>query len=142
MTVKVYDPAAVTQILGTIPISGYADGTFISVEWNEDAFNLTVGVDKEACRAKTNNVSATITCTLLQSSITNDLLCALHQVDLNTPNGDGVVPYLLKDLTGRTLLTAETAWIRKMASVSFSKEAESREWVIETDALIGLVGGN
>lgn len=142
MTVKTYDPDDVAQVFFGIPISGYADGTFISIEFNEESFSLSVGVDKEACRAKTNNDSARVTFTLMQSSICNDLLSAVHAVDKLSPSGDGIGPYLMKDNSGRTVNAAETAWIVKPPTQAYSREVESREWVLETDDMKAFVGGN
>lgn len=142
MSVKNYDPATVIAVFAGIPLQGFADGTFISVEQNEDSFSLTVGADGEGCRSKTNNQSARITLTLLQSSLTNDALSAIHNVDLNSPLGDGIGPFLLKDLSGTTLLAAEKAWIVRFPASTYSRDPESREWIFETDLLVQNVGGN
>jgi len=137
-----YDPAKLIQVLAGIPITGYADGTFVTVVRNEDSFTLRVGATGEACRARSNNKSARITFTLLQSSATNDLLSGLSNLDEMSPGGDGIGPYSLNDLFGSTKLIAEKAWIVKPADVTYSQDVETREWTIETDSLTGNVGGN
>ena len=142
MGVKNYDPAGMVIVFNQIPISGFADGTYVSVEQNEDSYSLVVGADGEGCRSKTNNRSARITLTLLQSSAVNDLLSALHNVDINSPLGDGIGPFLMKDLTGTTVLAAEKAWLVRHATSTYARDPESREWIIETDNLIQNVGGN
>jgi len=143
MSLKTFDAKSVSMIFGAIEVTdGLADGTFVSVEMRNPAFNLMVGADGNACRAKSNDASATITFTLLQSSLANDLLSAQHSLDLATPNGDGIAPLLIKDNTGRTLLTAQKAWITQRATVEYARETSNREWVLETDSLGGLVGGN
>jgi len=85
MALKTYDPAQVTIIFAGIPISGFAEGTFVSVERNEDSWALQVGADGEATRAKSNNKSGRVTLTLIQSSFSNDALSAVMAVDENTP---------------------------------------------------------
>jgi len=142
MGVEVYDPKSVVLAFGPILVSGYADGTFISVERNEDSFALMVGSDGEACRAKSNNKSGRVTVTLLQSSLTNDLLAAQAILDERSPSGDGIAPLLCKDVSGRGLFTAETAWIVKPSTASYGREVENREWVFETNELIMFAGGN
>jgi len=142
MGVRNYDPKGIIAIFSGIPIQGFAAGTFLSVEQNEDSFALTVGADGEGCRSKTNNRSAKATFTLMQSSLTNDLLSALHNVDLNSPLGDGIGPLLIKDISGTTLIAAEKAWIVRQANSTYSRDPESREWVIETDYAVVNVGGN
>ncbi len=141
MALRTYDPVQIAMIFGG-PITGFADGTFVSVEYNEDLFTLLVGSDGEACRSKTNNNSARITFTLGQWSQSNDFLSALMNVDLNSPLGDGIVPFLLKDLSGTTVLAAEKAWLVKPPTIEYAREPGSREWVAETDFLTFLAGGN
>lgn len=142
MALRVYDPKQVVIAFGAIPVSGFADGTFLNVEQNEDAFSLQVGTDGEACRSRSNNNSARITFTLMQSSLSNDLLSAQHELDKALPLGAGAVPLLIKDLSGRSLFTCQKAWIVRYPSAEFGREATGREWVIETDALIAVHGGN
>lgn len=137
-----YYPDQVSLQACGIPISGFAPGTFITVEYNEDAFTLQIGSDGEGCRTRSNNRSGKITFTLQQSSIANLALSALHNVDRRTPAGDGIAPSLIKDNSGTTVISAEKSWILKMANVEFSNETTGREWVIETDDLNVLVGGN
>lgn len=142
MPAKVYNPKEVVIIFGPIIVTGFADGTFLSVEFNEDAFTLQVGTDGEGTRSKSNNESGRATFTLMQSSDSNDLLSALHGVDKSTPSGDGIVPLLIKDLQGTSLHSAETAWIVKGPTNEYGREAGPREWVIETDNLVSVTGSN
>lgn len=142
MALKNYNPKLVLCTLGAIPISGFADGTFLKIERKSDAFNQKVGADGESCRTRTNDNSAKISVTLMQSSASNDLLSAQHSLDKALPAGLGTSALLIKDLSGRTLFEAAQAWIVKEPDQEFGKEAADREWVIETDNLIGLVGGN
>ena len=139
---KTYDSKAVAMIFAGIPISGLAEDSFVNVAQNEDSFTLTVGADGEGARAKTNNRSARVTFTVLQTSACNDLLAALHLADLASPNGDGIGPLLIKDTSGRTLVTAEKAWIIKSPDVQLGKNINTRDWVIETHAIAIFAGGN
>ncbi len=143
MGVKTYDASQVAMVFGPIEISdGLADGTFVSIEQNEDSFLLMVGADGEACRAKSNNKSGRVTFTLLQSSLANDLLSATHNLDVASPNGDGIAPLLVKDNSGRTIVAAEKAWVVRQPTVEFAREVSTREWIIESDALQSVFGGN
>lgn len=138
--VKTYDPKQVVVSVGGIPISGYADGTFVNVTRDEDAFTKRTGADGEASRAKSNNRGGSITVTLQQTSLSNDALSALALVDENT--GDGVVPVIVKDVRGTTLCYSSAGWIKKMPDAEFSKEIQDREWVIDCADLRFNVGGN
>ena len=47
---KTYDPGQVIITFGPIILEGYADGTFVSIEQNEQSFALTVGSSGEGVR--------------------------------------------------------------------------------------------
>ena len=136
-----YSPDRVAISLGPVLVDGYADGEFISVEI-PDLFTKTVGTDGKVVRNRSLDRSATITFSLLQTSASNDALSVLYQLDLNAPNGAGVVPLTIRDLNGRTLLTAAEAWIAKAPDVMYDREATSREWTIHCADLLVFVGGN
>lgn len=135
-----YDPKNVSLIVGGVTIKGYADGTFINAERNEQAFNLKVGASGEGARAKSNNKSGKVTITLLQTSSSNDSLTAFAAAD--ELSNTGVVPILIRDNSGRTLITALSSWVQKYANSEFGKEISNRVWIIETDELNIFVGGN
>jgi len=145
MALGVYDPAQISLVAVGIPVSGFAEGTFVTVERNADSFNLTVGSDGDSCRARSNNKSGRITFTLLQSSLTNQLLSAAVNLDEISPSGDAIGPSQIKDnssTTATTLVFAEKSWIVKPANVEYSNEVTTREWIVETDDLVMNVGGN
>lgn len=140
--VKTYNPKEVILTVGPYIISGYADGSFITVERNEDAWSLQIGTDGEGTRSKSNNRSGTVTTRLMQSSDSNQVLSALALAD--EQSGAGIVPIFIKDGSpgGTTLVIAESGWVRKLPSVEYDRTALGREWVLETDVLTINVGGN
>lgn len=139
--VYTYDPSEVQIIMGGAPMTGFADGTFISISFDEDQYTKTVGADGEVSRSKSNNNTATITLTLKQTSASNDVLSALHLAD-QLSNG-GVVPFMLKELgSGRTLCFAQAVWVQKLADVAYSKDVEDRSWILATGQMQVFVGGN
>ena len=140
MSVKNYSADEVTVIFNGIPVIGGAEGTFVSVSMDSPAWNLMVGSDGEAVRARSNNDSATFTVTLMQSSETNDAFSVVHNNDKLFKNGAG--PFMLKDQNGTTLVTAQTAWIEKFSDIEYGKDASTRQWTIKTDKAIVDVGGN
>jgi len=138
-----YAPDEVILVFGPVILGGFAEGTFVNWEYNEDFFNLIVGVDGESARGKSNNNSCRVTATLMQTSAANDLLTAIMALDILSPNGDGINPLLLKDNNGRTLQTAESAWIVKPPATSFNRSPDAnREWVFESNHGIPYIGGN
>jgi hypothetical protein len=140
MALKTYDAAEVSVIVGSRPLKGFAEGSFVSVERDEDSWTKHVGADGEVTRAKSNNLSGTITITLMQASEDNAFLAGLAQADEIAKTG--VVPVLIRDASGSSLHTAEEAWISKPATAEYGKEAGEREWVIHCAELITAPAGN
>ena len=137
---RTYDPGQVQVLVGGNIISGYADGTFVVVERDEDAYIKHSGTDGDVSRAKTNNKTGTMTLTLAQTSFSNDILDGIRILD--ELSNDGVVPVMIKDGSGRTLLFAAEAWVRKMPSSEYGNEITDREWVLDLAKLDGKIGGN
>lgn len=139
MGTRTYDPAyIVCSVLG-IPISGYADGTFVKAERSEDAFKTHVGAGGEVARARSRNMTGKVTFTLLATSPVNDLLSAASHLDELT--GQGVGRVFIKDVNGTTLVLGANSWIVKPAAVEFGKEVTNREWVVECSYLYLHSGG-
>lgn len=133
-----YDPKKVHAIYGGAIITGYADGSFLRIEYNEDFFNLLVGADGEATRSKSNNRSAIITMTLMPGSSGNAILGAAAKAD--DAAGAGVLPLVITDLSTGTTFAAESAWVKKDPGYDFQKEAQAKEWTLETDNLTSIHG--
>lgn len=140
MAFATYDFSQVNVILGGVPVTGFADGSSVTVEFDEQQFTKVTGSDGLTTRSKTNNYAGNVTLTLQQTSKSNDALGVLWNAD--RLNNNGVVPLLIKDNSGRTLWTAKNAWIQQMPSQDFGKESTDRAWVLDCDALIGNPGGN
>lgn len=139
---KVYDSASVIVLFNGVPLKGLADGTFIIARPNNPSFNLFVGTSGEAARALTNNQSGTIEITLQQSSVSNDVLSALHAADIIAPSGVSVSAVLIKDLNGSTLVIASTAWITQYPEVTYARGASNWTWTIESDRMVFAVGSS
>jgi hypothetical protein len=136
---KNYDPARVVVTFRGIPIRGYAEGTFVSVERDEDSFEKAVGSQGDVTRVRKRNRAGSATLTLQQASPTNDELSAIMLLD--EASGTGYGPLLVKDLNGTTLASAAVAWLVRPATTSFADGAESREWKIDCAELTMTVGG-
>lgn len=140
MTVETYSPKRVEVIFGGVPMRGFSDGTFVSVERTSEAFTTNVGADGEVSRTHSADKTGKITITLQQTSDSNDYLSALvigDEVSLL-----GQLPILVKDTNGRTIVESPCAWIDKVANSEFGNELSDREWVISCSELIAFVGGN
>ena len=134
-----YDPSQVALNVGGVDISGFAEGTFIKVARNVEAFTTVVGSDGEGTRVKSVNLSGLFTCTLQQASPSNDYLSSLATAD--EISSTGAVPIYMKDVNGTTLAKCKVGWIKKKPDSEFANTNENREWVMETANLQYDVGG-
>lgn len=138
--VRTYDPKQIILTVGGIPIGGYADGTFIGFEYDEDAFTKVTGADGITSRSKSNNYAGFMAVTLAQTSPSNDVLSAIALAD--RLSNTGVVPIIMKDIGGTTVLFSANGWVRKSSNVDEAKEISDREWTLDMADVDTLVGGN
>jgi hypothetical protein len=126
-----------------IEAKGVAEGTFFSAERAEDSVKVKAGGKGAVVRSRMLNRIAQVTITLLPTSPTNTLFSAVLAADeAGITVGAGVGPLLIKDLNGATILSAENAWIRKMPKKDIGDEPQNVEWILDCDALVGVVGGS
>jgi len=142
MTTKVYDADQVTVSVAGIPLTGYADGEFLTIQFETDAFDDVVGADGEVTRSKTMDYRATATIKLMQTSDSNDLLSALYNTDRAAPNGAGIGAFMVRDKQGRSVYSASECWVKKPPDVSFDRTPQPREWTIRIANLAAFTGGN
>jgi len=140
--IKTYNPSKVLVIMNGVPLSGFADGTFINITQMNDGITTIVGADGEIARAINTDRRCTVTVTLNQTSPGNEALSGMYSIDLLTCGGI-VGPLMIQDLCGETIFMASQAWVVKPADVEYAKTITNRAWQIETGApSVYLVGGN
>lgn len=137
---KTYNPKRYVISFGGHTLTGFADGTFVSVQKAADDFTKVVGADGEVARSASADESATVTLTLLQTSRSNDVLSAFRREDKLTNLGKK--PLLIKDLNGTTVASAAEAWIARGPNIENAKEISPRVWVIDCSHLFEHIGGN
>lgn len=137
---KTFDFKQVANIFGGRILGGFADGEVITLEPQSDAFSEFVGADGEITRSKSNNNLWILTVRLSQTSDSNDIMTGFYLADKNS--NAGVVPYLMKDNNGRTLVSCEQAYIKRAPSISMGVETGVREWQIALANPDIFVGGN
>lgn len=139
MPTKTYDPKKVLFSFAGVLIQGYASGTFIEADRNEDGFTLTKGAGGEGARTMNNNRSGTVTVTLLASAQSNDALAAIAAAD--ELSGTGVAPLFAKEFNGTMALAAANAWVKKLPKIDRAKELGEVQWVFECEDLELFAGG-
>lgn len=132
MAIQNIDPQQVTLVVGVIPIVSFQDGTFITVERNNDSFNHQPGINGGS-RSKNGDRSGRITFILLQGAPENALL----QAQLNTDEltGNGIVPVSCLDTSTGEKNFSEEAWIVRPANREMANTPSGREWIVEADVL-------
>lgn len=142
---KQYDSNQVTVSYGGHTVQGYADGTFVNVERNNDGYGQVSGADGEVTINTNNDKTGTVTITLMQTSESNAILAAFYEAqELASAAGAPLVlqPLLVRnELTGLDLHTAAEAFITKPSAVGYGKESTEREWVIGCPKLNTFAGG-
>lgn len=140
MAVRTYDPKKVLVIIGGVPMGGFADGEFVSVERSSDAFAKVTGADGITSRAKSNDRSGTMVLTLAQTSPSNRVLSGFALAD-EVANA-GVVPILIKDAGGDSVYVSGFGWVKKQPPSTFAKEIGNRAWNLDLADLDVFTGGN
>lgn len=140
MAVGTYDPNKIVITFGSLIITGYADGSFLTIDRANDSFGLVIGSSGEQGRSRSNDRSAVATVKLLQTSLANDALSLILQAD--ELNGSGINPFMVKDLRGTTLILAKDAWIIKPPTQDFDRTVGSREWNIQLAEALIFSGGD
>lgn len=136
-----YDPRRVVAIFGAARIRGYMPGQAISAEPMTDGSSSVSGMDGDVARALNTDERWTITLNLMMTSPSNTILSAAYHLD-KASNGDGVVPFLLEDLNGDTIVSGAQAWIQRLPGVTYSNEIEGRSWQIILNADVVNIGAS
>ena len=136
-----YIPESVNCLIGgIIPVEGFVDGTFISVDKDEMPYSSVRMPDGTVARKKNTSQTYTITITLHNGAETNNLLTKMWQIDELTDSGK--FPLLIKDQSGSDLLFSTESWIEGIPSMTKSNAIDSRVWVIKSAYAVINIGGN
>lgn len=137
-----YDPKKVIASFGGVELTGYAENAMITISQMGDGIGSVVGCHGDVIRTISPDNRFEITVTLLQSSSSNDYLSGIHARDKS--NGDGVLPLIIKDLSGRTTFVDSQAWITKYPDATRTNNAGdgNLEWVFNTAYGTVFIGGH
>jgi len=135
-----FDPKSLIVIFGARPLTSFAEGTFLTISRNDDMFKEYIGSSGEQARSKSNNRSALVKLTLIQTSDDNDYLSSVAIMDEVTNNG--ILPLIIHDLLGTSGYFSKWAYAKRIADASYSKEIQGREWNIFCASMNMFDGGN
>lgn len=133
-----YSPNEVILTFGGYTITGWQS---ITVTRSVDAFKPVRGIRGKHTRVKNADTSCTITIPLLQTSMGNDVISRIHELDLI--NDTGRISLTLKDIKGTSVFDSVEAYILGYPEVVYSGEFEYRAWKIFCQSTSSyIVGGN
>lgn len=136
-----YCPDAVSVLVaGLIPVDGFVDGTFISIDKDVMPFSSTRTTDGIVSRLYNSDSTYTVKITLTNGASTNDLFTKLWQIDEITQMGK--IPLMIKDQSGSDLFFSPTAWIETLPSLTKSAGVDSRVWTFKAAQCVINIGGN
>jgi hypothetical protein len=139
--VKIFDPENVDVVYGGVPLSGFAEDTFVTIEAEGDDWLEVDGVDGDLTRSKNLAQKYKVTFHLMSSSRSNAYLSGLRELDLSETGGAGVTSILIRDRNGTSLFVADKAWIMKPPTATSGKTATPREWVCRVKGAKFFEGG-
>lgn len=140
MTIANYLPDDVNCLAFGIPLSGFADGTFISITKDKVPYGTTETADGQIARLYTNSQTYTISLTFHRGSISNDVLTKLWQLDEFTQRAK--FPLFIRDLSGTDLFFSTNTWIEGIPSMVESTNFDSRTWVLRSSQAGINIGSN
>jgi hypothetical protein len=136
-----YAAEKVVITVGSVIVTGFTDGDFITAKYDEDRYTHKAGADGEVGRAKTASRAGTIEITLSATSDANDELSLLF--NLGQLGGiDPPVPVSVADLSGTSLAAAAKAWIKTAPDMTFGKDIGERVWTLQCAGLLITYGSN
>ena len=139
--VKTYNPAEVIVTFMGVPLTGFADGEFISITPSAERFTSVRGADGLVSRAKSNDNTHEVVLTLMGTSLSNNYLSGVLAADRYGNAGKGTLQ--IASLSGTDLFAWEEAWIRQPPDVSGDKTISDKAWTFDTgQAAIENYGGN
>lgn len=134
-TVNDYDPMKVSVLVNYVPVTGFADGTFVSVNRNNPTWSTASGASGEVVRSKSNDKTGTIEITLMQSSAFNSTMKGLMLAD-ETSNAGKFTIQVIDNNTGKEIIGATEGWINQPPQIEYGKEQSERQWTITVGKLL------
>jgi hypothetical protein len=133
-----YDPKNVALDFAAVRITGFADGSFVNVEYDADDFSHQTGADGEGVWNRGHTRSASITVQLMPTASSNAIpLMAAHAADL--ASNSGLLPFVLIDNMTKTSHVG-LARVTKTPGRDYQKQTQPVTWVLRSGNLVTVHG--
>jgi len=123
-----------------VPVMEFQEGDSVAVEYTEDDWTVVQGHGGMVMRAKRPNAIAEMTLSLMQGSLSLDLIRQAADADRLT--GRGALPSSVVDTNGQTRMSCEASWLKKPMSIGFATEPGAVEVVLVCSGAKIAVGSN
>ena len=127
MDMKNYDPKKVVVTADGTYLTGFAEGTFVNCEKDEENHEVHVGAQGEISRTIRANDMGTITVTLKSTSPSNEVMSGLAK------RKKSVFPFYVRDENDTTKLVAggSEAWVERQAPQERGGQVTNIEWTVK-----------
>ncbi len=133
-----YNLKRVAVVCNGVPLSGGADGDFITVTPNAQTYNAVAGAGGEVGLSRTNDDTHTIAFNIWQGSRVNRLLieqAIARQKELGYSPATAI-RISIKDLNTGEHLIADRCWIQQEPTRAFGADQQGREYTFGCDELV------
>ena len=136
-----YAAEKVIFTVGGVILSGWTDGDYITVKYDEDRYMSKAGADGEVGRSKNASRMGTFEAVLSSSSKANDELSAIFNL-AQIGGIDNPIPIAMADLSGRDVAFCSNGWLKTTPDMVKGKEIGDRTWTFQAADLTMNFGGN
>lgn len=139
MGVKSFDMAKCICTVNGVPVSGWADGDALTVEFAGDDWTKYVGCDSEVTRIYQNRKDGQITLRLSPLAAANARLAALKRLDDTT--GLATAKIAIFDMLGGDQVFSNESWCIKDPGMVKGRDITEKEWVYDCANVQVIHGG-
>ena len=133
-----FDPKDCKVVAGGILITGFAEDSYVEIEFQTKRWSMKVGADGEGIFSKSNDRSAIVKIVLMPSAASNLALDGFLQAD--AIDNLGTFPISITDLSTGTVHSGLECKVLTPPKKSYKKEAEPIEWEIGVLEMISNYG--
>lgn len=136
--VATYSPADIVLVVSGFQIEGWSN---ISLTRNAPRFREIQGIRGKNTRCEELNTSATLSISIMQTEIANEVFSTI--LDLDSQYKTGRLTITLKDTFGESVFNSVDAYIGSDPVITYSNDIEYRNWTITCESTQGweLGGG-
>ncbi|HPQ71523.1 MAG TPA: hypothetical protein PKW95_20525 [bacterium] len=119
-----YDPNEVTLTIDGQPVSGFAEGSFVTVKRDAETWKAKAGIDGQVTRSLSHSELGKVTFTLTQFADFN-----VDMQNLFIDDKKKKKPIDVEVKYGKSVWSG-TGWIDKLPDVQFGNDAGTRAWSV------------